>query len=453
MGDLTFLFFFLAFFILILLHFDYRDGIKFPCLFASDREKKREPNFVYSTELDTFVNRSGVEACVEDVVNFVNKRRRGADGAVGTKDDDMSFEQQVSLLSAMLQANFHGGFWAQSPWFLKYDEGRTVFTKVLYADCDEYLLISGSRTSSAGRVYEPHVAKSVFGLEGKLRIQRHAPFRPVVVGPLLNRASGGGGESIHIEDVGTSEGELWSNGFRLKKGEKFVFSTADGEGSFTLQYGYGAMPYVSLWSFILPSLFKAWDWRTALTSIRVFSESFYRNGILPVIALIFDKEEAWTTKLNLSYLDENNELYAEEVYKEESETGEDVAAELSLRKAHEEQEDPSSSSSSSTTPSGKPTQDNAKSKEKSQSSMKGKGSPQQASPDGKRKEGSSSSTSPSKTRDEGKEKGGVKEDVKRRPGEDNSKKNRVEEEDEEEGEEEEDQQDEEDDHLARSEEL
>lgn len=42
------------------------------------------------------------------------------------QDDEMTLEQQISLLSAMLQANFHGGFWVQSPWFLKYEEGPSL---------------------------------------------------------------------------------------------------------------------------------------------------------------------------------------------------------------------------------------------------------------------------------------------------------------------------------------
>ncbi|CBZ55911.1 conserved hypothetical protein [Neospora caninum Liverpool] len=320
MGECVLLAVCLAVFVAVLMSFDYRDGIKFPCIFASDRESRREPNFVYSSEAETFVNRSGA-VCVEDIVTFVNKRRMGPDGEVGTKDDAMTLEEQVTMISAMLHANFHGGFWVNTPWTLKYDEGGATWAKLIYADGDEYILISGSRTGYNGVVYESHVTKSYFALEGALRLQRRAPHRPVLIAPLLSRR----GVEARIEPVG-SEGELWKNGFRIRKGQKVLYSTeSQTEGAVVLQYVYGSMPSAAMWSFILPPLFKAWDWEASFMYLRALGESFYRNGLLPVIAFMLDKEESWSARMNLSYLSDSEQSYVYDAEREEEETGEDIA--------------------------------------------------------------------------------------------------------------------------------
>ncbi|KYK68354.1 putative transmembrane protein [Toxoplasma gondii TgCatPRC2] len=325
MGECAILAICLVVFFAVLMSFDYRDGIKFPCMFASDRESKREPNFVYSSEVETFVNRSGA-VCVEDIVTFVNKRRMGKDGEVGTKDDTMTLEEQVSMLSAMLEANFHGGFWVNTPWTLNYDESGQTWAKLLYADGDEYLMISGSRTGYSGLINEPHVTKSFFGLEGALRLQRRAPHRPVLIAPLLSRR----GVEARVEPVG-SEGELWTSGFRIRKGQKVLFSTeSQSEGAVVLQYAYGSKPSATLWSFILPPLFKAFDWETSFTYLRALGESFYRNGILPAVAFMVDKEDAWSARMNLSYRSESEQSYTYDAEREEEETGEDTA----LAEAH-----------------------------------------------------------------------------------------------------------------------
>lgn len=62
----------------------------FPSLRGQAEKTKRQIFFLSLSLTDLFFFSSGgVEACVEDVVNFVNKRRRGADGAVGTKVDHL----------------------------------------------------------------------------------------------------------------------------------------------------------------------------------------------------------------------------------------------------------------------------------------------------------------------------------------------------------------------------
>ncbi|PFH38296.1 hypothetical protein BESB_006370 [Besnoitia besnoiti] len=321
MGDFVVYAVCISVFFAVLLNFDCRDGTKFPCMFASDRDGKREPNFVYSSDVDTFVNRSSVEVCVEDIVNFVNKRRMGPDGVIGTNDDALNLEQQVAMLSAMLEANFHGGFWASSPWTYKYHDGAATLAKLLYADGDEYLMVSGSRTGYTGMINDPYITKSFFAVEGALRLQRRAPHRAILVAPLLSQR----GVEARVEPLST-EGELWRSGFRVKKGRKVVFSSETAsDGAMVLEYGYGSVPSAALWSFVLPPLTNAWDWRTSFTYARLLGESFYRNSILPVIALLLDKEEAWQARMNFS-----NRVYSEESYetdaeREEAETGEDTA--------------------------------------------------------------------------------------------------------------------------------
>jgi hypothetical protein len=130
-----------------IIYFGVDDGQKF-CATSKDRDQKNPPKF--KAVNGKHVNQGG-KACVEDIVGYVNDYRAGEDGLVGSEDDVLDTAGHFELVEKILKQEFPGGWWIPNGrWHFNHNAAVLGMMKMLYADGNEYILIFGNPTPSAG---------------------------------------------------------------------------------------------------------------------------------------------------------------------------------------------------------------------------------------------------------------------------------------------------------------
>ncbi|OEH78282.1 hypothetical protein cyc_04600 [Cyclospora cayetanensis] len=203
-------------FLLCLMQFEMHDTRAFTCILKEEKNRKTAPTFVPVEDSPPAYVARGTMACVEDVVTFANTRRAGPDGIVGTEDDTLTIEEHLDLLGASLEANFVGGYWAYSPFFVSYEHyGSAVRTQLLMADVDEMLLLRVLPAGSSIVINSGKQERYILPLEGTLNVSREAPLRPLMLQPTVPSA---------FQELSAST-PVQANYLRLKAGRKVLLGS------------------------------------------------------------------------------------------------------------------------------------------------------------------------------------------------------------------------------------
>mmetsp|Transcript_49619 Transcript_49619/g.124428 ORF Transcript_49619/g.124428 Transcript_49619/m.124428 type:complete len:290 (-) Transcript_49619:445-1314(-) len=246
--------------------FGVNDGQTF-CANAAGRAGQPAPKFVFE---DGAHKNKGGQACVEDIVAYANEYRAGADELVGTEDDQLDLQGHFDLIQALLASEYSLAYFANSPWHLNHNAAVLGQMRMLYADGNEYILIFGNPTPSAGYSGKYPYDCYDFQIEGEQLNW--------LVGNLTNR--------VFTPNWKQHENPNAHFSMVLKAGTQKGY--AQKGGGWMIEYGYGNLIPPFYDGVIMPTVFITNDWTSLWVSVRYFAEgvimSFVRKA-LPTVGL------------------------------------------------------------------------------------------------------------------------------------------------------------------------
>eukprot|EP00922_Rhytidocystis_sp_ex-Travisia-forbesii_P063299 GHVS01094194.1.p1 GENE.GHVS01094194.1~~GHVS01094194.1.p1 ORF type:complete len:452 (-),score=112.61 GHVS01094194.1:318-1586(-) len=267
------------------------------------------------------------ELCLEDIVLYINTRRAGPDGLVGTNDDCLTFEQQLELLEVLLKQffpqmdgssspanptttspNLFGRvllrlfpslfgspvqpYYANSKWHLNHNAGVCGQLKIVYADINEYIMIFGNRFGHGGYAGTFDFDLWDFLLEGTHVTQfvgnftrsHHTALTHRFPPPPLTTNTNSKTEAPHSScPPPLLPSPAASLVAVMPRGYQKIYSSPHPDGALLLEYGRGRIS-TSLWSSVLqPTIFLTNDWRSVYISIQSFGMSVCLNSVVPLL--------------------------------------------------------------------------------------------------------------------------------------------------------------------------
>eukprot|EP01066_Platyproteum_vivax_P008823 Platyproteum_vivax@DN3799_c0_g1_i1.p1 len=237
-------------------NFGIQDGQTF-CANKFHRDSKNPPK--WSMKNGKPVNTGG-KSCIEDIVEFANSVRAGADDLVGTEDDTLNIDEHFALIESGIKAEWPNKYYTESPWFLNHNAAVVGAMTMFYADGNEYILRFGSPTPQGGYsgVY-PYDCHD-FQIEG----EQHNWF----LGNTTN--------NIYSPNYKHSNGKSKGHAMILPAGTQKGYYQK--QGGWMLEYGYGNLVPPFYDGVILPTLGITNDWKSCRMCVWYFLKGVIMNN-------------------------------------------------------------------------------------------------------------------------------------------------------------------------------